>query len=54
MKLLWSQKKAVESVDVIADAVLGSHAKQETAEALKTLHKVEWDVDFTKQILIRV
>ena len=36
--LAYVGEKAVEGVDVLAEAVMGSEAKVETAEALKTLH----------------
>lgn len=32
-------QKAVEGVDSLADAVMGPQAKQETSQALKTLHR---------------
>lgn len=37
--LAFVGKQAAESVDVLAEAVMGAEAKRETSEALKTLQK---------------
>ena len=37
--LAFVEGKAVEGVDVLAEAVMGTEAKEETAEAFKTLHR---------------